>query len=135
MDDRNYGGTALESRVQFAPETAPFYLYPSFSPVNSRPHVLVRLPRPTPFISIHPDPSPSSPPCLLIESSLVLFRRDIARIFRVWPRTYTWHVSSGKNEASSPPFKFYLDDSLVGSIDVLPTKVSLNQIYTYVLYY
>lgn len=36
---------------------------------------------------------------------------------------------------TSPPFKFYLDDSLVGSIDVLPTKVSLNQIYTYVLYY
>lgn len=80
MDDRNYGGTALESRVQLAPETAPFYLYPSFSPVNSRPHVLVCLARPTPFISIHPDP-PSSP-CLLIESSLVLFRRDIARIFR-----------------------------------------------------
>lgn len=85
MDDRNYGGTALESRVQLAPETAPFYLYPSFSPVNSRPHVLVCLARPTPFISIHPD-APSSP-CLLIESSLVLFRRDIARIFRARVRS------------------------------------------------
>lgn len=54
-------------------------------PVNSRPHVLVCLARPTPFISIHPDP-PSSP-CLLIESSLVLFRRDIARIFRARVRS------------------------------------------------
>lgn len=50
MDDRNYGGTALESRVQFAPETAPFYLYPAFHQLIRGPTCLSALPPLFPFI-------------------------------------------------------------------------------------
>lgn len=108
MDDRNYGGTALESRVQFAPETAPFYLYPAFHQLIRGPTCLSALPPLFPFI-------PHGVSSLNLAS---FYFAEIARILAVfWPHACTCAYRRGKMRHRQinlrrhspdipPPFKF-----------------------------